>query len=133
MWAFPIGVADETASEPNIFDEKSAPVVSGALFVLLMIAWSRKEVERERLDGEGKKGYNRVKNDRNSYGRNEYMKLISWNVNGFRACLGKGFEEFFREVNAMDEKELDIKAEAFALAKGSRSPRAAQQFIKGLI
>ncbi|MBO5936967.1 MAG: ATP-binding protein [Clostridia bacterium] len=30
----------------------------------------------------------------------------------------------------MDEKELEIKAEAFALAKGSRSPRAAQQFIK---
>ena len=28
------------------------------------------------------------------------MKLISWNVNGFRACLGKGFDEFFREVNA---------------------------------
>ncbi len=33
----------------------------------------------------------------------------------------------------MDEKELDLKAEAFALAKGSRSPRAAQQFIKGLL
>ncbi len=28
------------------------------------------------------------------------MKLISWNVNGFRACLGKGFEEFFRETDA---------------------------------
>lgn len=38
-----------------------------------------------------------------------------------------------KENLAMDEKELDIKAEAFALAKGSRSPRAAQQFIKGLI
>ena len=24
------------------------------------------------------------------------MKLISWNVNGFRACLNKGFSEFFR-------------------------------------
>jgi exodeoxyribonuclease-3 len=23
------------------------------------------------------------------------MKLISWNVNGLRACIGKGFEEFF--------------------------------------
>ena len=34
---------------------------------------------------------------------------------------------------AMDEKELDIKAEAFALAKGSRSPRAAEQFIKSLL
>ncbi len=28
------------------------------------------------------------------------MKLISWNVNGFRACLGKGFEESFREFDA---------------------------------
>ncbi len=32
----------------------------------------------------------------------------------------------------LDEKELDIKAEAFALAKGSRSPRVAEQFIKNL-
>ncbi|SMC53049.1 exodeoxyribonuclease III [Sporomusa malonica] len=28
------------------------------------------------------------------------MKLISWNVNGLRACLGKGFEEFFNVVQA---------------------------------
>ena len=28
------------------------------------------------------------------------MKLISWNVNGIRACLGKGFLEFFREADA---------------------------------
>lgn len=28
------------------------------------------------------------------------MKLISWNVNGLRACVGKGFMEFFRESNA---------------------------------
>lgn len=38
-----------------------------------------------------------------------------------------------KENISIDEKELDIKAEAFALAKGSRSPRAAQQFIKGLM
>lgn len=30
------------------------------------------------------------------------------------------------------EKELDIKAEAFALSRGSRSPRAAEQFINSL-
>jgi len=29
-----------------------------------------------------------------------YMKLISWNVNGFRACLGKGFEDFFTAADA---------------------------------
>ncbi|MBQ9086879.1 MAG: exodeoxyribonuclease III [Clostridia bacterium] len=28
------------------------------------------------------------------------MKFISWNVNGFRACLEKGFPEFFREQDA---------------------------------
>lgn len=28
------------------------------------------------------------------------MKLISWNVNGIRACIKKGFEDFFKEVNA---------------------------------
>ena len=28
------------------------------------------------------------------------MKLISWNVNGIRACLNKGFSYFFKEVNA---------------------------------
>lgn len=28
------------------------------------------------------------------------MKFISWNVNGIRACVGKGFLEFFKEVDA---------------------------------
>lgn len=28
------------------------------------------------------------------------MKLISWNVNGLRACLNKGFEDFFRQEDA---------------------------------
>ena len=28
------------------------------------------------------------------------MKLVSWNVAGFRACLKKGFEDFFKEANA---------------------------------
>ncbi len=28
------------------------------------------------------------------------MRLISWNVNGLRACVGKGFEEFFRQIDA---------------------------------
>lgn len=28
------------------------------------------------------------------------MKLISWNVNGIRACVGKNFMEFFNEVDA---------------------------------
>ena len=28
------------------------------------------------------------------------MKLISWNVNGIRACLQKGFEDAFHTLNA---------------------------------
>ena len=28
------------------------------------------------------------------------MRLITWNVNGFRACLKKGFEEFFNAADA---------------------------------
>ena len=28
------------------------------------------------------------------------MKLISWNVNGIRACINKGFRDFFNEINA---------------------------------
>lgn len=28
------------------------------------------------------------------------MKCISWNVNGFRACLNKGFKDFFCQINA---------------------------------
>ena len=30
----------------------------------------------------------------------EYMKLISWNVNGLRACMQKGFMDFFNEADA---------------------------------
>ena len=28
------------------------------------------------------------------------MKLISWNVNGIRACAGKGFMDFFQDIDA---------------------------------
>ena len=28
------------------------------------------------------------------------MKLISWNVNGLRACMGKGFLDYFRQADA---------------------------------
>ena len=44
------------------------------------------------------------------------MKLISWNVNGLRAVINKGFKEFFKEIDAdifsiqetkMQEEQLD--------------------------
>ena len=28
------------------------------------------------------------------------MKYISWNVNGLRACVGKGFMDYFNETGA---------------------------------
>ena len=50
------------------------------------------------------------------------MKLISWNVNGLRACVGKGFSEIFKELDAdffclqetkMQEGQLDICFEGY--------------------
>ena len=39
------------------------------------------------------------------------MKLISWNVAGFRACLKKGFENFFEKENADIYCLQEVKAE----------------------
>ena len=50
------------------------------------------------------------------------MKLVSWNVNGIRACLNKGFDGFFRNVNAdifciqetkCQEGQVDLKYEGY--------------------
>ncbi len=50
------------------------------------------------------------------------MKLISWNVNGLRAVLNKGFMEFFTNINAdvfclqetkMQEGQVDLELEGY--------------------
>ena len=50
------------------------------------------------------------------------MKLISWNVNGLRACQGKGFSDVFRELDAdcfclqetkMQQGQLDLEFEGY--------------------
>ncbi|CAK7018522.1 exodeoxyribonuclease III [Tissierella sp.] len=50
------------------------------------------------------------------------MKLISWNVNGLRACVGKGFLDFFNEVNAdifciqetkLQEGQINLELEGY--------------------
>ena len=50
------------------------------------------------------------------------MKLISWNVNGIRACVGKGFLDFFNEIDAdifciqeskMQEGQLELELEGY--------------------
>ena len=50
------------------------------------------------------------------------MKLISWNVNGIRACVTKNFMEFFNEVDAdifclqetkLPENQIDLQLEGY--------------------
>ena len=50
------------------------------------------------------------------------MKFISWNVNGLRACIKKGFLDYFNEINAdffclqeikMSEGQLDLELEGY--------------------
>ncbi len=50
------------------------------------------------------------------------MRLVSWNVNGLRACAGKGFEEAFRMLDAdffclqetkMQQGQLDLQFEGY--------------------
>ena len=50
------------------------------------------------------------------------MKLISWNVNGIRACCDKGFREAFKSLDAdffclqetkMQEGQLDLAFDGY--------------------
>ena len=49
-------------------------------------------------------------------------KFISWNVNGLRACMGKGFKNFFDETDAdifalqetkLQEGQIDFAPEGY--------------------
>ena len=50
------------------------------------------------------------------------MKLVSWNVNGLRACVKKGFLDYFNEVNAdffciqeskLQEGQIDLELDGY--------------------
>jgi exodeoxyribonuclease III len=50
------------------------------------------------------------------------MKLISWNVNGIRACVGKNFLDYFKEVDAdifciqeskLQEGQIDLELDGY--------------------
>ena len=50
------------------------------------------------------------------------MRFISWNVNGLRACVGKGFLDFFKEADAdffclqetkLQEGQIDLPLEGY--------------------
>jgi exodeoxyribonuclease III len=52
----------------------------------------------------------------------EEMKLVSWNVNGLRACVKKGFMDYFQEVDAdifcvqetkLQEGQIDLVLEGY--------------------
>ena len=50
------------------------------------------------------------------------MKMISWNVNGLRACVTKGFTDYFNDVDAdvfsiqetkLQEGQIDYAPEGY--------------------
>ncbi len=56
------------------------------------------------------------------------MKIISWNVNGLRACKQKGFDEFFKQEDAdifcvqetkMQEGQCDLQKEGYHMFMSS--------------
>ncbi|MEM1484600.1 exodeoxyribonuclease III [Oscillospiraceae bacterium PP1C4] len=49
------------------------------------------------------------------------MKLVSWNVNGLRACLTKGFLDFFKEIDA----------DVFCIQETKMQPDQAELVLEG--
>ena len=56
------------------------------------------------------------------------MKLVSWNVNGIRACMKKGFMDFFQAIDAdifciqetkMQPGQLEIETDGYVLYMNS--------------
>ena len=50
------------------------------------------------------------------------MKMVSWNVNGLRACLKKGFMDYFHDVDAdifsvqeikLQEGQIDLDLDSY--------------------
>ena len=74
---------------------------------------SRQEIEKE---------LERKTNKEKKQIRKNNMKFISWNVNGLRACVTKGFKESFKALDAdffclqetkMQEGQLDLQFEGY--------------------
>lgn len=69
------------------------------------------------------------------------MKFISWNVNGIRACVQKGFLDFFKEADAdifciqeskMQEGQLKLELEGIISSGTMQSEKGTrgQQFLQ---
>ena len=66
--------------------------------------------------------YNKKKDVQKDKKRRPIMKFISWNVNGLRACVQKGFTEYFQETDAdffclqetkLQEGQIDFSPEGY--------------------
>lgn len=60
--------------------------------------------------------------DENDRKETEFMRMISWNVNGLRACVQKGFLDFFKEIDAdifclqetkLQEGQIELQTEGW--------------------
>ncbi len=56
------------------------------------------------------------------------MKIVSWNVNGYRAILGKGFSEWFNQVDADVVGLQEVKAHKDAVSPEQMERRGYQCF-----
>ena len=63
------------------------------------------------------------------------MKIISWNVNGLRACLKKGFSKTFAEIDAdvfcLQETKME-QGQAELDTSGTSTPTSATPTRGGL-
>lgn len=58
-------------------------------------------MNHRQLVSPSKRYYNKIeKTIKNEYREDKKLKLISWNVNGLRAVVGKGFVDIFNELDA---------------------------------
>lgn len=69
------------------------------------------------------------------------MKLISWNVNGIRACLKKGFAEFFKQADAdifclqetkmqvMKAEETEMREEQISLILDKKAEKEIDEIL----
>jgi exodeoxyribonuclease-3 len=69
--------------------------------------------------------FSREKKKREMPNRRTKMKLISWNVNGLRACLGKGFPDFVKkelpDILALQEVKMEEGQAQIPLSPGYHS------------
>ena len=83
--------------------------------------YERKRNKEKTIDDRKKRSRQEKELEKKQIRKNN-MKFISWNVNGLRACVTKGFEESFKALDAdffclqetkMQEGQLDLQFEGY--------------------